>query len=269
MKIVVLIKQVPDMEKVRFDTEKGVIDRKSAGVEMNPFDLHALQAALDIKKQYGAEVLALSMGPMRAEQTIREALARGADRGILLTDPFFAGADTWATAFTLSRGLIKIKDFDLIIGGEMTVDGDTAQVGPQTAEFLQIPHLAYVNKINNITSNSIICECSIWEGVYLKAMQLPGLITVTKDLNFPRLPTLKNKLRSRKTEITSWGFSDIKGDAIREHFGLKGSPTAVKKIIVPPLEKRQSRIYQQEKLSEAVTEIKILLSEQKTGGKNQ
>ncbi|MFW6343997.1 MAG: electron transfer flavoprotein subunit beta/FixA family protein [Sediminispirochaetaceae bacterium] len=251
MHIVVLIKQVPEMDKVRFDTEKGVIDRQSAGVEINPFDLNALEAAVRIKEEAGGTVTALSMGPPRAEDVLREAVARGADRGILLTDRRFGGSDTFATSSTLAAAVGKIGarlDCDLVIAGEMTVDGDTAQVGPQTAEFLGIPHIAYVSSISAIQPDYIEVLADVWRGRYLKRLYLPALITVTKDINSPRLPSFKAKAAARKAEITRWGAEALEEELSAlgigiEKLGIKGSPTTVRSIVIPPAVKREGKIF--------------------------
>ncbi|MFW6016125.1 MAG: electron transfer flavoprotein subunit beta/FixA family protein, partial [bacterium] len=192
MNIIVLLKEVPDMEKVKFDREKGVIDRSSASTQINPFDLNALQAAVNIREEVGGSIQAISMGPARAEDSLKEAIARGADEGLLLTDRAFAGSDTWATSFTLAKAIEKIDDYDLIICGEMTVDGDTAQVGPQVAEFLDIPHVAFVWGIDEIKDDKIIVKSDLWNGTYLNELKLPGLLTVSKDINNPQLPSLKD-----------------------------------------------------------------------------
>lgn len=259
MHIVVLIKQVPEMDRVRFDTEKGVIDRKSAGVEVNPFDLNALEIGVQIKEQTGGKVTALSMGPPRAHETLRQALARGADEGILLTDRAFAGADTWATSLTLAQAIKTIGEYDLIIAGEMTVDGDTAQVGPQTAEHLGIPHVAYVSSLECVEKGAIVVRSQSFQSYYRKRLYFPGLITVTRDIAQPRLPTLKKKLWSRKASISTWGLKDLLGDLEPEMVGLKGSPTQVKKIVIPKPMKRESRRWSEDNLTEALEEIKDVL----------
>jgi len=266
LRIIVLIKQVPEMDRVKFDSEKGVIDRKSAGVEINPFDLNALETAVQIKEQVGGEIIALSMGPPRAEKTLREAVARGADRGILLSDGKFAGADTRATSFTLARAIEKAAPFDLVIAGEMTVDGDTAQVGPQTAEYLDIPHVAYVTDLEEASDSSLTVTCNIWEGSYRKRMHLPGLITVTKDINFPRLPELKNKMKSREVEICRWDFSTFSDNLSPEQTGLKGSPTQVKKITIPPPIERKGQVFSPEETDEALAAIEKICREKRVSG---
>ncbi|MCK8816881.1 electron transfer flavoprotein subunit beta/FixA family protein [Natroniella sulfidigena] len=261
MKIIVLIKQVPEMERVKFDTERGVINRKSAGVEINPFDLNALEAALQIKEELGAEVIALSMGPTRAEGVIKEAIARGADDGVLLTDRKFSGADTRATSYLLASAIEEIGNVDLVIAGEMTVDGDTAQVGPQTAEYLGLAHVAYVTKLKKIREDYLTVVSSVWDANYLKKLKYPGLITVTKDLNTPRLPLLKRKLEVREAEVEKWGIADFKTDLDHQDVGLKGSCTRVRKIEVPSLIEREGKIWTGDELTEAITEVAQICQE--------
>ncbi|MFA9424128.1 MAG: electron transfer flavoprotein, beta subunit, partial [Sedimentibacter sp.] len=197
MTIIVLIKQVPDMEKVKFDSEKGRIDRTSAGTEINPFDLNALEVALKIGEQTNSKVIALSMGPPQAEESLREAIARGADEGILLSDVKFGGSDVKATSTILSAAIRKIGDYDLVIAGIQSVDGDTGQVGPEVAGVLRIPHISNVESIKDFTENHIDVVSNVWEGLYLKRGKYPLLITVTKDVNVPRLPSFKNKMKAR------------------------------------------------------------------------
>ena len=255
MKIIVLIKQVPEMEKVKFDTEKGVINRKSAGVEINPFDLNALETAVQIKEEIGGEIIGLSMGPERASESLKEAIARGADEGYLLTDSNFGGSDTIATSNVLASGIKKIGDFDLIIAGEMTVDGDTAQVGPQVAEFLNIPHISYVTNLRKIEKTNLEVTCNIWRGNYKKKIRYPGLITVTKDINTPRLPSFKDKAKARKATINKLTLEDIKEELIVDKVGIKGSPTRVKNIVIPDPVSRKGEILRGEEKEEAIKKI--------------
>ncbi len=261
MKIIVLIKQVPDMEKVRFDREKGRIDRSSAGTEINPFDLNALEAALQIKEKLNASITALTMGPPQAEEALREAIARGADEGILLTDMKFGGSDVKATSCILSSA-IKKMEYDLIIAGIQTVDGDTGQVGPEIAGYLGIPHISNVEVIEKYNEDSIEAVSAVWESRYLKRGNYPVLITVTKDVNSPRLPSFKNKMKARKAEIVKWSYEDISEFIEKEKIGAKGSPTKVKKIEMPPESTREGRLYSQcdEK---AVMDILSVLKERK------
>jgi electron transfer flavoprotein beta subunit len=262
MKIVVLIKQVPDMEKVKFDSERGVVDRKSAGTEINPFDLNALEAAIQIKENLGAEVIAISMGPPSAESALREAISRGADKGILLSDRKFGGSDCKATSYTLAAGIKYIGKFDLVLAGMQTVDGDTGQIGPEVAQFLDIPHMCFVEKINEVNEKSITVATDIWEGVFIKKMTLPGLITVTKDVNSPRLPSFKNKMKARKAEIQVCGLEDLKDYLDESSTGIKGSGTVVKKIEVPAAVHREGKLWRDD-LDNAMDEFLDIMIDKK------
>ncbi len=242
--IIVPIKEVPDIEKVNFDREKGRIDRSSATSEPNPFDLNALEEAVKIKEEIGGNITVISMGPPQAEDTLRDAIARGGDKAILLTDKGFAGSDTWATSYTLATAIKKLGHYDLIICGEKTVDGDTGQVGPEIAEVLDIPHVSYVNKTIERGKDSIIVQTEVWGRLYKKELKFPGLITVTKDLNEPRLPTLTNKLKAKSAEIERWGLDDLLDTGDEKHFGIKGSPTSVVNIEVPKEKGRKSKIFE-------------------------
>lgn len=244
--IIVPIKQVPDMEEVEFDREEGRIDRSSAGVETNPFCANALEEAMRYKEEVGGEITSISMGPPSAESSLRDALAIGADRAILLTDKNFAASDTWATAYTLASAIRKLENFDLIICGEKTIDGDTGQVGPEIAEFLDIPHIAYVSGVKERSKEEIIVKSEMFGGAFLKKMKLPGLITVTKDVNEPRIPTLKNKMSARKAEIEEWGAESLSDFTNPENFGVEGSKTRVRKITVPSETEREGLIFREE-----------------------
>jgi len=262
MRIIALIKQVPDMEKVKFDREKGVVDRKSAGTEINPFDLNALEAAVQIKENIGAEVIAISMGPQSADSALREAISRGADRGILLSDRKFGGSDVKATAYTIAAGIKQIGKFDLIFAGIQTVDGDTGQVGSEVAEFLDIPHICFVEKINEVDDDSITVTTDIWDGIFIEKMKLPGLITVTKDINSPRLPAFKDKMSARKADIPVWGLDILKDYLDENGTGLKGSATMVKKIEVPAAVHREGKLWR-DNLDTAVDEFIDIMIENK------
>ncbi len=240
--IVVPIKQVPDMERVKFDTEKGTVDRSSASAEINPFDLNALEAAVQIKEKLGGTVTTISMGPPQAEFSVRDTLSRGADRGILLVDRAFAGADTLATSYTLASAMRKLGGFDLIICGEKTVDGDTGQVGPEIAEWLDIPHVAYVSEIKEI-GEKLLIVCDMEGERDSIESRLPLLITVTKDINVPRLPTFADKLKARKAEIEKWTAEGLSSVADSSRFGLKGSPTRLNKVIVPSEGGRKGEVF--------------------------
>ncbi|MDF2616688.1 MAG: etfB1 [Sedimentibacter sp.] len=243
MNILVLVKEVPDMTKVKFDCEKGVVDRSSAESEINPFDINALQTAVNIKNQYGAKVSVLTMGPPKAEKSIRDAYARGADEGVLLTDRKFGGADTCATAMTLSAAVKYLGNFDLIVCGEKSIDGDTAQVGAEVAEFLDIPHAYYVDEINELTNEDITVTIEeICSSKQIRKMKLPALIGVTKNINSPKLPTVNRKLKSLSIDIKTISLENLSFYISEESTGFKGSPTKVSKIEIPGIIKRESRI---------------------------
>jgi electron transfer flavoprotein beta subunit len=230
MNIVVCVKQVPDTAEVKINPETGTLVREGVPSIINPFDLHAVEAGLQIKEKRGAKVTVLTMGPPQAETALREVLSMGADEAILLSDRSFAGSDTWATSFTLSKAIEKIGA-DIIICGKQAIDGDTAQVGPETAEFLSIPHISYVRKVEDVTDRSIRVQRLMDEGYDIVESTLPVLLTVVRELNEPRLPSLKGKMVAKKAEIRKWGKTDIMAD--ENDLGLKGSPTQVKNIFAP------------------------------------
>jgi electron transfer flavoprotein beta subunit len=230
MNIVVCIKQVPDTAEVRINPETGTLIREGVPSIINPFDMHAIEAGIQIKEKAGGKVTVMTMGPPQAESALRDAIAMGADDGILLSDRAFAGSDTWATSFTLSKAIGKL-DADIIICGKQAIDGDTAQVGPETAEFLNIPHISYVRKIEEVTQNSIKVQRLMDEGYDIVESSFPVLLTAVKELNEPRLPSLKGKMAAKKAVILKWGASDIMAN--QNDLGLKGSPTQVKNIFTP------------------------------------
>lgn len=231
MIIVVCIKQVPDTAEVKINPETGTLIREGVPSIINPFDLHAIEAGLSIRDTVEkSSVVVMTMGPPQAETALREALAMGADDAVLLTDKAFAGSDTWATAFALSRAIRKIGA-DIIICGKQAIDGDTAQVGPETAEFLDIPHVAYVRKIESISEKSIRVQRLMDEGYDVVESEIPVLLTVVRELNEPRLPSLKGKMAAKKATIKKWGHADIGAD--EGDVGLAGSPTQVKNVFTP------------------------------------
>ncbi len=242
IRIIVPVKQVPDISQVKFDTEQGRIDRGSAEAVINPFDLNALEAAVRIKDRLSGTVTAMSMGPLSAESTLRDALSRGADDAILLVDRAFAGADTLATSYTLAVAIRKLGEFDLVICGEKTVDGDTGQVGPEIAEHLGIPHVAYVSEIKEVGSKMVV-QSEMEGDRYFIESGFPLLITVTKDINTPRLPAFSDKLKARKAKVKMWTAADISSTTGRNRFGAQNSPTRVHKVTMPAEEGRKGEIF--------------------------
>ena len=226
MKIVVCVKQVPDTKGgVKFKPD-GTLDRAAMLTIMNPDDKAGLEAALRLKDQYGAEVTVVTMGLPKAEEVLREALAMGADKGILVTDRVLGGADTWATSQTLA-GAIRNLDYDLIITGRQAIDGDTAQVGPQISEHLGIPVISYAQKIE-VKDNSVIVERLYDDRYHVVKAQMPCLVTALAELNQPRYMTPGGIFDAYKAEITVWGRADLK-DVEDSNLGLKGSPTQIAK----------------------------------------
>lgn len=231
MKIVVSIKAVPETAQVQFDYQRGTMIREGINLVINPYDLHALEEGLRCRELYGGEVIAISMGPMSGKEVLREALAMGADRAILLSDAAFAGSDTLATSLTLSRAIKKISGVKLILCGKQAMDGDTAQVGPELAEHLDIPYVSFVRKIEAVTEGKIRVERLMENGYQVLEMPLPGLITVVKEINEPRFPTLKGKIKAKKAEIEVWDIKVI-GGAVKD-YGQSASPTQVIRIFTP------------------------------------
>ncbi len=233
MNITVCIKQVPGTSEVEIDEKTGVLKRDGIDSKMNPYDLYAIETAVRIKEQNGAHVTVITMGPPQAEAIIREAYMMGADEGCLLTDRKFAGADVLATSYALSQGIASTGHADLIICGKMTTDGDTAQVGPEIAEYLHIPHVSNVRRIHTLSESSVVVEMNMAESVEIQEVRLPCLITVEKDIHQPRLPSFKLKLKTQERPIRRITFNDL-DDRNEMHYGLNGSPTQVLKIFPPP-----------------------------------
>lgn len=232
MNIIVCIKQVPDTTQVKIDPETNTLIREGVESIINPFDSYAIEEAVRLKEQHGGKAVALTMGPPQAEAVLREAISLGCDEGILVSDRAFAGADTLATGYTLAAAIKKINDFDIIICGKQASDGDTAQVGPGIATQLDIPQITYVKKIEKIENKTMTAHRMTEEGFESIQTSLPCLLTVVKEINEPRLPSLKGKMRAKKAEILCWKAIDL--DLDDAQLGLNGSPTWVSKIFTPP-----------------------------------
>lgn len=231
MQIVVCIKQVPDPTQAKMNRETGTVVREGVALIMNPFDLYAVEEGLRLKEAHGGKVIALTMGPPAAEEVLREAISMGADEGILLSDRAFAGSDTWATSYALGHAIKKIGDVDLVLCGRQAIDGDTAQVGPETAEVLGWPHVTDVARIEQVTPEKMIVDRLAEVGYGRIEVQLPALLTVVKDINEPRLASLRGKMKAKKAEIPVWKPADIGVDPAR--VGLEGSPTRVHRTFEP------------------------------------
>lgn len=231
MKYIVCLKQVPETEGVKINPETGTLIREGVKSIINPYDLYALEAALQMKKQYGGEIIVLSMGPPQVEEALREAISYGADEAILLCDKAFAGADTLATSYTLAQAIKKIGNFDVIFCGKQAIDGETAQVGPELAQRLDIPYITYIRKIE-LKNNTLLVERLLDDGYQVVQINLPALLTVIKEIGEPPLPSIRGKMRAKKAKILLWTTQEIKADS--EKIGLKGSATQVVKIFSPP-----------------------------------
>ena len=228
MNIIVFIKQVPGSNKVEVDSETGVLKRDGVEAKMNPYDLFALETALRLKETYEGKVCAISMGPPQAMQIIREAFAMGADEGILMSDRKFAGADVLATSYTLSQGVREAGEFDLILCGKQTTDGDTAQVGPETAEFLMIPSVSNVKRIVRVDEKSITVEMDMEHTVEIAKVRFPCLLAVDKDIFMPRLPSYV-KMRRQKQGNQGYRLFRPEGSG-REKYGLNALPLRFKEF---------------------------------------
>jgi len=227
MNIVVLLKQVPDPKGYVRIKEDGTLDRETAKSIINPYDKNALEAALEIKEKYNAKITVISMGPPKAEEALREALAMGADEAILLSDKKLAGSDTLATSYALSRAIKKLGSYDLILCGMEATDGNTGQVGPEVAERLGIPQLTYVEKFE-IEGDFIEAKRMLEGGYERLKVKLPALLTITNTANEPRNTTFSGVIKAVNKYISAWSASDV--DIDENKVGLMGSPTKIKKI---------------------------------------
>ncbi|MBF0406788.1 MAG: electron transfer flavoprotein subunit beta/FixA family protein [Candidatus Riflebacteria bacterium] len=233
MNIIVTVKQVPDTNDVRIDPETGTLIREGVPSIVNPEDRHAVEMAVELRERIGSgKVTVISMGPPQAEVALREVLAMGADEAILLSDRAFAGADTLATAYTLMLAVRKLGKYDLIICGRQAIDGDTAQVGPQLAEFLGIPQITYALDVE-IVEGKLRALRQLDDGTQTLETPLPALLTCIKESNTPRIPTLKGCITAyRHKTVQVWNASYVQAPA--ESIGLKGSPTQVRRTFQPP-----------------------------------
>jgi len=231
MKIIVCVKQVPDTKDVRLDPETNTLAREGVAAIMNPYDRHALEEAVRLKEALGGEVTVLSMGPPQAQEVLREAVSLGADGGVLVSDRKFAGADTWATSYTLAKAVARLGGADLVLCGKQAIDGDTAQVGPGLACRLSWPFVTCVQKIREAAPDHLVVERMMDDGYDVVRVPLPALLTVVKDINEPRVPSLKGKMRAKKATFPILSAEDIGAEEGR--IGLAGSPTQVVRVFAP------------------------------------
>jgi electron transfer flavoprotein beta subunit len=278
VRICVPIKQVPETGAVRMDEATGTMIREGIEAIVNPLDLYSIELAIRLREGQAAdqagspafapdarrpgpsrlgqgeslcsdqppgrqgegEIVTISMGPPKADKAIREAIAMGCDRGVLISDPAFAGSDTWATSYVLAAAIRKLGPFDLVICGERATDGDTGQVGPGIAACLDLPVVTYVSKVRRLDRQSLVVERLVEDGHEVLEMQLPGVLTVVKEIGDPRLPTLRGKQRARRAEVPRWGPGDL--EVRPDRIGLAGSPTRVVKIYRPSLARQCERL---------------------------
>jgi len=231
MNIIVCIKQVPNTTDVRIDPLTNTLIREGVESVINPFDAYAIEEAVRLKERLGGKVTALTMGPPQAENALKEAISLGCDEAVLVSDRKFAGSDTWATSYTLSAAIKKLGAFDVIICGKQASDGDTAQVGPGISAHLNIPQVTYVKKIEQISAASAKVERMTEEGYDIVETPLPCLFTVVKEINTPRLPSMRGMMKAKSVKVTKWTADDIEADP--RLLGLDGSPTRVVKIFTP------------------------------------
>ncbi|HPF16493.1 MAG TPA: electron transfer flavoprotein subunit beta/FixA family protein [Thermotogota bacterium] len=253
MRIAVLIKQVPDTDDVKLDPQTGTMIREGSGTIINPLDLNAIEAAVQIKRMRSipCHITVITMGPPNAQFALREALALGADQAILLTDRRFAGADSWATAKVLAESLKKTGEYDLIIAGEKATDGETGQVGPEVAAMLSIPCATYVTEISD-NEEYVVVKRMVEDGFQRQRIHYPCLITVLSDLNRPGMPTLKGKMDSRRATLITLTADDL--DIRSDELGLMGSPTKVVRVTTPQ-KTRETRRFSGHAIEKGIVEL--------------
>jgi electron transfer flavoprotein beta subunit len=258
MKIIVLVKQVPNTTEVKLDPKTGNLIREGIESIINPDDRHALEAAVHLKETAKAKVTVLSMGPPQAIDAVSEAMGMGADEGILLSDRAFAGADTWATSSTLGKAIETIGGYDLVLCGRQAIDGDTAQIGPQVADYLQVPQVTYVIGIEEIREKSLVVKRRLEDGFERVECDLPALLTVIGEMNTPRYPLVGRLIDAcrEKASIKTWNAADI-GVQTRD-VGLEGSLTHVIKTFAPKLQRQTEMIP-----GDAKTAVKTLAGKMK------
>lgn len=259
MEIIVCVKQVPDTTEVKIDPQTNTLIRQGVPSIVNPFDKNALEEGLRLKEKHGGKVTVISMGPPQAKEALKECIAMGADEAILLSDRAFGGADTLATSNTLAAGIKKLGTYDVIICGKQAIDGDTAQVGPEIAEHLNIPQVTYVAKLD-ITDGIVRVEREHEEGYEVIETKLPVLLSVVKSINEPRYPNIKGTMKANRKEIPVWTAAEIEVDL--EKIGLKGSPTQVRRIFTPQ-QRVQGEIIQEDSARDAVNRLLTKLNQAK------
>ena len=262
MRIVVPIKQVPETSNVKMDPVTGTMIRAGVGTVVNPLDLFAIETAVRLKEAHGGHVTTVTMGPRGAEKALREAIAMGCDDGVLISDRAFAGSDSWSTSYTLAQAIRTLGDFDLIVAGERATDGDTGQVGPGIAAWLDLPVATYVAAITRVDpGRGLTVERLVEEGYQVLDLPLPALLTVVKEVAAPRLPTLRGKKRAKAAEIPQLTAAEL--DLEPGYLGLKGSPTKVVKVATPKVTRGGSmvRAPDEDAVADAVDALLAFLEE--------
>lgn len=259
MKIIVCIKQVPEVAEVKIDPKTNTLIREGVPSIVNPFDEIAVEEAVRIKEKHGGEVTIITMGPPQARQALMRCLAMGADKGFLLTDRGFAGSDTWATSYTLAQA-IKKMEYDIILCGTRAIDGDTAQVGPELAENLGITPITYVKKVEiDEEGKRVKVHRETDEGYEVIECRLPVLLTAIKGLNEPRIPALRQIMLAKKKEINEFTLADIGGEP--QSYGLSGSFTEVVKVFTPKQREGGTIIQEEDPAASAKKLAQLLLEE--------
>ena len=232
MKILVCVKQVPGSSAVEVDPITGVLKRNGIQSKINPYDLYAIEAALSLAKQIDGSVESITMGPLQAKTAIEETICMGVSKGTVLSDRKFAGADVLATAYTLSQGIKKCGEYDIIICGKQTTDGDTAQVGAEVAEYLEIPNVSNVLSIDEVKDGKVFVTASLDNKIVKQSIKLPCVISVDGDINTPRLPSYRLKKELKDDAVEFLSFADF-DDQNADNYGLSGSATQVERIFPP------------------------------------
>lgn len=240
MRIVVPIKQVPETNAVKMDEKTGTMIRDGVEAIINPLDLYAIEIAIRLREQHGGEVIAITMGPPKAESALREAIAMGCDSAVCVSGKAFAGADTWATSYVLAAAIRKVGQFDLIVCGERATDGDTGQVGPGIAAWLDLPVASYIGKVEQVANGTCRVHRLVEDGYEVLEMSLPAVLTVVKEVADPRLPTLRGKQKAKKAVVPTWGAAEIGADEAK--CGLNGSPTRVVRIFRPKVARQCEKL---------------------------
>ncbi len=262
MKILVCIKQVPGSTNVEVDPVTGVLKRDGIKSKMNPYDLHAIEMALSLAEKYSGTVETITMGPPMAKEIIIESVCMGAKGGTVLTDRKFAGADVLATAYTISQGIKMSGDYDLIICGKQTTDGDTAQVGAEVSEYLGLPNVSNVISVDDIKDGNITLTCGIDDNVMVLKVKMPCLISAETDINSPRLPSYKVK-QSISDDVVKFVSLDAFADKDANHYGLNGSATQVERIFPPEKNSEKMTVtgdceQQSQCIAELVQKLKLI-----------